>query len=426
MDLPARASLETAAPRIARLAAHPLALSVFQALDSAGVRWCLLRDGIDKGDIDLLIDPDDLPVLSVTMRGHGLKRLSSYGRGTHTFFLGFDEAVAGWVKFDVVTALDFGRYLDVRTPAAREFLARRAYERGLWRPHPDDEFWALLLHCMVDRGDFPERHTDRLLSLAPAAGVDGPLARLLPPEFPPATLHSWTLAGSWDTLAAAGPALHRAFRRRAPLSASRARLRNRLLRAVERPLQVPDRLGPSVALLGPDGSGKSTLAAGIAETFYFPVRGIYMGMWPVGEKPSGPLSAVWIIARRPLLLWLRYLNALRHRLLGRMVVFDRYAYDALLPPRPPLVWLKRPYLWLLSRSCPSPNLVVVLDAPGRLMYARSGEHDVAYLEAARQYYARLSARLPFATSVASDRPPEQVRTEVLGHIWRHYRDRGRR
>jgi len=181
-----------------------------------------------------------------------------------------------------------------------------------------------------------------------------------------------------------------------------------------------------VALLGPDGAGKSTLAAGIESMFYFPVRRVYMGLWPTSEAPRGPAQAAFQIARRPFTVWWRYVTALRHRAMGRLVVFDRYVYDARLPPRGSLTWLKRPYFQMLSWSCPAPNLVVLLDAPGQVMHARSGEYDPAHLEDERNHYARLAERIPHVVRVDAARPPDVVLADVVGHIWRRYRRRAGR
>ena len=120
------------------------------------------------------------------------------------------------------------------------------------------------------------------------------------------------------------------------------------------------RRGLAVALLGPDGAGKSTLAQAIAESFPLPVRVVYMGLWRDGV---GPL-------RRPLLAWRAYATGAWHRALGRTVVFDRYCYDAWLPPRGRFLALKRAYFAFLARTCPRPDLTFVLDLPTEIAEAR--------------------------------------------------------
>ena len=124
--------------------------------------------------------------------------------------------------------------------------------------------------------------------------------------------------------------------------------------------------------------------------------------------------------------WWRYAGSLRHRALGRAVVFDRYVYDARLPPRGSKVRLKRPYFWVLSHTCPAPTVAVLLDAPGEVMYARGREYDPAHLEAERGRYAQLAARVPRLVRVDADRPAEEVLRDVVSHVWEHYRTRNRR
>jgi len=405
---------------------RPLTRTVLAALDRAGVRWCLVRGFAGGGDVDVLVAAEDLPRAYEVMRCHGLLRLRAYGRGTHTFFLGLDEPTGTWVEFDLVTELTFGRHSEIRTSAAWICLLRRRREDGVWVLTPNDEFWALLLHCLLDKGGFADRHTRRLNRLAPTASLDDPLVRAMPPWVRCAALLADVRAQRWAALAATSRATRRAWWWAHPARVAPAYLRAAALRLVERPLQAWSRRGASVALLGPDGSGKSTLAGGIESAFYFPVRRVYLGLWPSAQAPRGPVQAAWQVARRPFTVWRRYLTGVWHRALGRLVVFDRYTYDALLPPRGSLTWLKRPYFRLLSRSCPRPGLVVLLDAPGELLHARSGEYDPAHLSAERDHYARIAGRLSGVVRVDASQPREAVLAEVVGHIWRHYQARGER
>jgi thymidylate kinase len=399
-----------------------LARAVLAGLDDAGVRWCLLRggpDGLTAGDdLDLLVAMADLARAVAVMEAYGLIRLHSHGRGTHRFYLGLDPVTTTWVELDLVTEIAYGRRFEVRTAAAGECLARRRRQDGVWVLSPGDEFWALLLHCLLDKGAFPAQHVRRLEQLAPGASLDSPLVRALPPTTAQTLLADWRPSRR-AALAARRRALLAGWRIH-PLGAARRLVGSAALRLVERPLQAWSRRGVSVALLGPDGSGKSTLAAGIQTAFYFPVRRVYMGLWPSSEAPGSAAGQGLRILLRPFTVWRRYLTALRHRTLGRVVVFDRYVYDALLPPRGPLVWLKRPYFALLSRLCPAPNLVLLLDVPGQIMHLRSGEYDAAHLEAEREQYHQLRRRIPHLERVDADRPPDLVLADAIAQIWQHY------
>ncbi|MEV1288771.1 hypothetical protein [Micromonospora sp. NPDC049679] len=408
--------------------AQGLASAVLAGLDEAGVCWCLLRGGPEgltaPGDLDVLVAPTDFLRAVAVIEAHGLIRLPSHGRGSHRFFLGFDPAASSWVELDVVTELAYGRHFEVRTPAANECLRRRVRQDGVWALAPGDEFWALLLHCVLDKGTVAGQHLRRLRQLEDHGTLSSPLARALPDRA------VRTLLGYWRTNRPALPAVRRqllaAWWRSRPLSAGRRLVGSAALRAIERPLQAWSRRGVGVALIGPDGSGKSTLSKGIESAFYFPVRRVYMGLWPSNEAPRSGVEQAVRILLRPFTVWRRYLAGLRHRALGRVVVFDRYVYDALLPPRGPLVWLKRPYFQLLSRLCPAPDVVLLLDVPGPVMYRRSGEYDPEHLEAEREQYRRLRRRIPHLERVDADRAPELVLADALGRIWRHYVERAAR
>jgi thymidylate kinase len=64
--------------------------------------------------------------------------------------------------------------------------------------------------------------------------------------------------------------------------------------------------------------------------------------------------------------------------------------------------------------------VIVLDAPGKLLWSRKREHSPAHLEQQRREYLRLAARLPRATVVDASRAPDVVLREVTALIWREW------
>ena len=188
------------------------------------------------------------------------------------------------------------------------------------------------------------------------------------------------------------------------------------------PLRKP-RKGLTVALLGPDGVGKSTLLAGLAVSYPVPVRQIYMGMWQgVGGPGYTRLHAVVAIVKRPFQVWWRVAQGAAHAARGHVVVFDRYTYDALLPITGSWRSLKRPYFWVLAHLAPRPDLVLVLDLPGEVAFARKGEFTAEGLEAVRQGFLALVPRLG-AEVVDASAPPDQVRADVVARIRRHHRAR---
>jgi thymidylate kinase len=181
--------------------------------------------------------------------------------------------------------------------------------------------------------------------------------------------------------------------------------------------------GVTVALLGPDGAGKSTLLAALAAAYPVPVRPIYLGMWQGAGGPGYTrLDAVRAIVVRPFRVWWRVACGAVHAARGGVVVFDRYTYDALLPVTGAWQVLKRPYFRVLAHLAPRPDLVLVLDLPGEVAFARKGESTPELLEAARQGFLALVPRLG-AEVVDAAAPPEQVCADVVARIWRRHRAR---
>ena len=181
--------------------------------------------------------------------------------------------------------------------------------------------------------------------------------------------------------------------------------------------RLPKTRGRSVALLGPDGSGKSTLAKGIAASFPLPNRLLYMGLWG-RDEPATALGIVAAAAKRPPRAWLRYGISQYHRLQGRLVIFDRYPYDAYQPAAPPLVALKRVYFAVLARCCPAPDLVLLIDTPPEVAFERKPEDPLEHLAALHDAYMALAPRVPHLQILPGDRTAEQVRADAMGRIWR--------
>jgi thymidylate kinase len=120
---------------------------------------------------------------------------------------------------------------------------------------------------------------------------------------------------------------------------------------------------------------------------------------------------------------MRYLVAQYHRTLGRMVVFDRYVYDALVAAHRSSGLPKWLYMWVLGHACPAPDLVLVLDAPGEVMFARKGEESPEVLETQRQGLLALRGRVPHVQVVDATRDKATVRADILGRIWAEYAGR---
>jgi thymidylate kinase len=99
------------------------------------------------------------------------------------------------------------------------------------------------------------------------------------------------------------------------------------------------------------------------------------------------------------------------------VLYDRHVVDALLRPGKPTFRARVSYS-LLLHSCPAPDVFVVLDAPGQLMFDRKGEHTPEILEERRQRYLELQDRYDNVVVVDATQDVLAVRREVEGLVWR--------
>jgi thymidylate kinase len=409
---------------------HPVLETVFQAFEEAGVCWCLLRVPRELGtptggDIDLLVDHGDIVRAKQVLKTLGFVQLPARGH-LHSHFLSYDLSTDCWIWLDIATELSFGPYYVLRTGAEAGCLARRQRQRGVMMLAPADAFWALLLHSLLDKGAIQPHHRASLQELIGAARVDDPLALVIeavcPVGWTPLRVMTCASRGDWLALERFAPSLTATWMHRQSTKAYQL-LVQRGLRLIGRLQNVLRCRGLSVALLGPDGAGKSTLAAAMQKAFIFPVRSVYMGLYGGYLTRIDQVRVpVLVVLGRLFILWGRYLIANYHQMCGRLVIFDRYTYDGLLPSRQPLNWLKRIYRWVDAHACPAPDLVLILDAPGELMHERKGrrKHSPEELEGVRQDFLALGRRMPGLEIVDASRCQDAVRADVINRIWQRY------
>jgi 3-phytase len=424
----------------------------FRALNSAGVRYLVLRPGGDPHsgknlrEVDILAPSNQLKRLSGVLKQQGFATPPSWGRTPHRFFMTYHQASGTWVEFDVVTDLWYGRPLPyLRLPLGRDCWTNRRVRDGMYVPAAEDEFVTLLLNCLVDKGNFKPRHKRRLWELRHELGPDsaekGSNERLS--ECMAACGLSWHRVAlaidrqDWPGLLRQGIEVKRQLFWSAPIANTRRWVSNWFLRRTLPIIRAMFHPGLSVALLGPDGAGKTSLAQSLSRDLQLRARPIYMGA-NFGANPTGLPFLRWVKKlgqpRNPLLAvplkglrlaarlaehGYRVAAARYHSLRGRFVIFDRFVHDSWLNPKPTGL-LSRLRRGLLGSGWPTPDLVILLDAPGEILYARKKEHSPIWLEEQRQRYRCLATRVSQMKIVDATKPESEVHHEITHLIWQRY------
>lgn len=407
---------------------HPLVAAAFQVLDRSGSPWVLLRGESElaqpSGDVDLLVDPSALSALDDLMTEVRFARVVAAGRGSHRFYFAFDSASGRWVKLDVVSSIEFGSFQQWPTPLAEGCLRRRQRLGPVSRPAPEDRGWLELLHLVLDKGRIAPDRIETARAAAALASTTAEIAGYLDDRLGAGTaerLRNVVAAGSPPEIAEVVAGINAGWAATAPRSSHVRSIRNRASRLLSPTLGGRPTRGMAVAVMGPDGAGKTTLLHGVAEEFPVPAKYVYMGLWSQGRwdpwlhrLPGGRLGQKMVRVTRG------SLTARYHRLRGRLVLLDRIAYDTQLPGSVDNSVGGRITAAVAHRLGPRPDLLMVLDAPGEVMFARKGEHSVEVLERWRQAYLALAERLPMSVVLDATSPQSVVVNRGTDLVWRRF------
>lgn len=214
----------------------------------------------------------------------------------------------------------------------------------------------------------------------------------------------------------------------------------------------------AVALIGCDGAGKTSVAEMLTRRSPFPVRYVYMGVnadssnvsLPTtrlvhalkvrgvrkerrkrGEAVSAPVSLHGIEHRKDSRgkLWaaLRLMNRIAEESLrqavstwyqarGFVVVYDRHFLFDYGAGKPPRRLSDRIHRWFLERVYPKPDLVLFLDAPSDVLYARKPEVPIDYLDARRRAYLHQGRSIERFELIDASQQLDNVYAEVTRRI----------
>ncbi len=217
----------------------------------------------------------------------------------------------------------------------------------------------------------------------------------------------------------------------------------------------------AIALVGADGAGKTTMARMLEKSSMFPLKYLYMGiniessnvalptsrlitylrrtrdkksntsgpqsaalqtMQNCKRKPAGKLWAAARLAHRLAEEWYRQLLSWSYQMRGYIVVYDRhFLFDFplhdVVQNQPLSEWLHR---WCLASFYPQPDLVLYLDAPAEVLFARKGESTLQYLTSRRQAFTRQGKHMPNFVYIDATQPLGIVYAEVTKLIIQFY------
>lgn len=223
------------------------------------------------------------------------------------------------------------------------------------------------------------------------------------------------------------------------------------------------RRGFTVALIGCDGAGKTTVARALERDGGLPIHYLYMGVSvdssnralpstrlahaikrargappdtagpperPPGKPPAaGPVRRARRSLRSSLRLanrvaeeWYRQLLATAELRRGRIVLFDRHFtadYHAADVTAQERTLSRRLHGYVLTRLYPQPDLVVLLDAPPEVLFARKGEGTIGSLGRRRADYLQLGTTLERFAVVDATLPLPDVVRDVAAIVREH-------
>lgn len=377
-------------------------------------------------ELDFLVATSEMDRLAAQVSAVGYTEKKAFWCRPHRFFIKFDQTSGTWFKLDVLTELWFGyktRWLRIDHLGC---LRWRSDSAPFYRLSPEHEFTILLLRAILSKGKPSPARAARILELSKElelshqSSATASLVSVLTPALSGGNPN--------DILNRAPRNAYRSLRRAigwnlfwSEATGNLRRLAWTTAARVIRPFVTAfHNQGCLVALVGPDGAGKSTAAQTLRNDPELRARTFYTGLYPkarrAGNGSSGTASRAWNYLRR--LAHLRYtLCAARwQKLRGRVVVLDRYVCDSWINTKSGTLF-QRLRLRLLNWGWPTPDLVILLDAPAHVLFDRKHEHTLDWLEEQRQLYASVAAKLPRFVAIDTNQSISTVQHEIVNLVW---------
>lgn len=220
----------------------------------------------------------------------------------------------------------------------------------------------------------------------------------------------------------------------------------------------------TIAFIGGDGAGKTTIARKLEQHPKIRAQYLYMGLstrssnvslptsrlvvfikrylyrnkqQKMGKVPSADIpaneleysntkrNAVWIFARflnRLAETFYRQGVSLVYQLRGFNVIYDRYYLYDIVPDLLNLnkndkdEWDMYLLYWFMCHVFPKPKLVIFLDAPAEVLFARKGEASLEYLQKQRESFIAQGEKLRNFIRVDATQPLDVVQEQVTQSI----------
>ena len=184
--------------------------------------------------------------------------------------------------------------------------------------------------------------------------------------------------------------------------------------------------GSWIAFMGPDGCGKSLILNAVSRDLapafrtvrYYHMRPRVVGRKatnqgpvtdPHGQHPRGLVASIAKVLDLEADYIVGYFSKILPALIRtQLILFDRCFYDLLVDSKRIRYGGPRWLLRFAARIAPSPDLVILLDAPPEVLWSR--KREVPYEEVVRQRtaYRRLALSLPSAVVVNAAQSPNEV------------------